>query len=99
MTFVSNETVSVIADPPLCPDFVIKLRSETDRLAGLQDKKQEYLENGIRLGWLIDPLSKTVHIYKRGSLPEIQSAPQSISGQDFLPGFVLELSEIRSRDS
>ena len=84
--------------PPLCPDFVVELRSESDRLAELLDKMQEYLENGIRLGWLIDPLLKTVHIYKPGSLPEIQSAPHSISGQDCLPGFVLELSEIWSLD-
>ena len=84
--------------PPLCPDFVVELRSDSDRLSELQDKMREYVENGIQLGWLIDPLMKTVHVYKPGQLTEIQSAPESISGQECLPGFVMNLKSIWSLD-
>ena len=84
--------------PPLCPDFVVELRSESDRLSDLQDKMQEYIENGIQLGWLIDPLMKTVHVYQKGNFIEIQQAPDSISGQNCLKGFVLELKSIWNVD-
>ncbi len=77
--------------PPLSPDFVVELRSESDRLIDLQEKMQEYMENGVRLGWLIDPLLKQVHIYKPGQVPEVRSSVESLSGEDCLPGFVLDL--------
>lgn len=80
--------------PPICPDFVIELRSETDRLKELQEKMQEYVNNGIRLGWLIDPKTKTVEIYRQGQSVEILESPATLSGEDVLPGFVLDLQLI-----
>jgi len=82
------------AYPPLSPDFVVELRSESDRLVDLQDKMQEYLDNGVRLGWLIDPLLKQVHIYKPERPPEVRSSIESLSDDEILPGFVLDLSTI-----
>lgn len=77
--------------PPLTPDFVIELRSETDRLGPLQDKMQEYLENGLRLGWLIDPQNRQVEIYRPASPVEVVSLPTTLSGESVLPGFALQL--------
>lgn len=79
---------------PLCPDFVIELRSETDSVQKLQDKMQEYLENGLRLGWLIDPKTKKVEIYRQGQEVEVLEFPVTLSGEDVLPGFVLDLEPI-----
>jgi Uma2 family endonuclease len=75
--------------PPLCPDFVIELRSKTDRLKPLQHKMQEYLESGLRLGWLINPQDEQVEIYRLGQAVEILSYPAPLSGEDVLPGFTL----------
>jgi Uma2 family endonuclease len=86
------------AFPPLCPDFVLELRTFSDRLKQLQKKMQEYLANGARLGWLIDPYEKTVHIYRPNQEPEILNNPPTVSGETVLPGFVLDLSEIYVRD-
>lgn len=82
--------------PPLCPDFVVELRSETDSLKTLQDKMQEYLNNGARLGWLIDPKTQTVEIYRLGREVEILQSPEILSGEDVLPDFVLTLKSIFS---
>jgi Uma2 family endonuclease len=79
---------------PLAPDFVIELRSETDRLPKLQEKMEEYRDNGVRLGWLINPQKKQVEIYRPGRDVEILEAPISLSGEDVLPGFVLDLRSI-----
>ena len=79
---------------PLCPDFVIELRSESDTLKDLQAKMAEYIENGARLGWLIDPKEKRVHVYRPHSDAEILDNPQSVSGEDVLADFVLDLAEI-----
>ncbi len=78
--------------PPICPDFVIELRSRTDRLAPLQAKMQEYLHSGLRLGWLIDPHHRRVEVYRAGQPVERLEQPQSLSGEEVLPGFVLEVS-------
>ena len=78
----------------ICPDFVVELRSTTDRLSTVQKKMQEYLENGARLGWLIDPKSKRVEIYRQGQTVEILDAPASLSGEDVLPGLTLSLKGI-----
>lgn len=79
---------------PICPDFVIELRSETDGLKVLQAKMQEYIDNGTRLGWLIDRQQRKVYIYCfNASVVELDQ-PQSISGDPILPGFVLDLSRI-----
>jgi len=79
--------------PPLAPDFVIELRSATDELETLQQKMQEYLENGVRLGWLIEPQNQQVEIYRQGQSKQTLD-PNSLSGEDVLPGFVLDLSII-----
>jgi len=79
---------------PLCPDFVIELRSETDTLKTLREKMQEYLENGTQLGWLIDPQNQRVEIYRLGKEVEILQSPVNLSGENVLPGFVLDLQEI-----
>ncbi|MFM6058656.1 MAG: Uma2 family endonuclease [Microcystis aeruginosa] len=75
----------------ICPDFVIELRSRTDSLTQLQAKMQEYLDSGLRLGWLIDPISQQVAIYRQNQEVEIVSLPTTLSWEDVLPGFTLEL--------
>jgi Uma2 family endonuclease len=79
---------------PLCPDFVIELRSESDRLRSLQDKMQEYLDNGAELGLLIDPLLRRVHVYRRNREIEILDNPVTFACEPLLPGFTLDLQEI-----
>ena len=79
---------------PLCPDFVLELRSKHDSLESLQQKMQEYQENGAKLGWLIDRNRKKVEIYRPKKSVEVQNSPDSLSGEDILPGFTLDLSEI-----
>ena len=80
--------------PPICPDFVIELRSNSDRLKPLQEKMAEYIENGVRLGWLIDPYKKQVHVYRKNGEIEILDEPKTVSGEDVLENFVLDLEEI-----
>jgi len=79
---------------PICPDFVVELRSRTDSLKELQEKMQEYIENGAQLGWLIDRKNKRVEIYRPGKDVEILDNPASLSGENVLPGFVLHLDQI-----
>ncbi|MBW4671971.1 MAG: Uma2 family endonuclease [Cyanomargarita calcarea GSE-NOS-MK-12-04C] len=79
---------------PVAPDFVVELRSESDSLKKLQEKMQEYIDNGVRLGWLIDPKTKTVEIYRQGCDVEVLQSPYSLSGEDVLPGFELNLNKI-----
>ena len=79
---------------PLCPDFVIELRSLTDGLSALQDKMSEYMENGAQLGWLIDPLGGQVFVYRPGAPVERLEEPDSVSADPVLPGFRLELAEL-----
>jgi Uma2 family endonuclease len=79
---------------PLCPDFVIELRSKTDRLTRLQAKMVEYIENGARLGWLIDPAARKVYIYRPGEEAETLENPEAVAGDPVLPGFRLQLNEI-----
>jgi Uma2 family endonuclease len=76
--------------PPICPDFVIELRSRTDRLKPLQEKMQEYLDSGLRLGWLINPQDQQVEIYRSGQPVEVIAMPTVLSGEETLPGFSLE---------
>jgi Uma2 family endonuclease len=83
---------------PLCPDFVIELRSPTDNLQAVLDKMQEYLDNGAQLGWLIDPLTRRVHVYLPQRPPEILEAPNTVSADPILPGFVLDLQKIWQPD-
>ena len=79
---------------PICPDFVIELRSKTDSLKPLREKMQEYIQNGLTLGWLIDPKGKTVEIYRRNREVEILQHPISLSGEDILPNFVMDLQKV-----
>lgn len=78
--------------PPLCPDFVIELRSRTDSLVQLQEKMQEYLNNGLQLGWLINPQAQEVEIYRPSQAVEIVPLPTTLSGEKVLPGFILDIS-------
>ena len=78
----------------LCPDFVVELRSKSDRLKTLQAKLEEYIANGAELGWLIDPKEKKVHIYQPGAPVQILENPSEVSGDPLLKGFVLKLSGI-----
>ncbi|NJM78252.1 MAG: Uma2 family endonuclease [Acaryochloridaceae cyanobacterium RU_4_10] len=94
----SERLIALNPDPegflPLAPDFVIELRSATDRLKPLQEKMREYQANGVRLGWLLNPQDHTVEIYRAGKEVEVLKSPKSLSGEDVLPGFVLELEGI-----
>jgi Uma2 family endonuclease len=81
---------------PLCPDFVLELRSPSDALHVLQDKMQEYIDNGARLGWLIDPTERMVYVYRPGESVERLEAPEKVSGEPVLPGLVLQLGSIWS---
>ena len=80
----------------ICPDFVIELRSASDGLPGLQAKLEEYLDNGLRLGWLIDPIDprRRVYIYRPNTPVEVLEAPETLSGDPELPGFTLDLKPV-----
>ena len=76
----------------IAPDFILELRSQTDVLSDVQDNLEEYLENGVRLGWLIDPIQETVEIYRQGKEKEILVKPETISGEAVLVEFRLNLN-------
>ena len=80
--------------PPLAPDFVIELRSSSDCMQILRDKMEEYINNGVRLGWLIDPQSRTVEIYEPGEAVETLYDPEFVAGDPVLPGFVLNMKKV-----
>jgi Uma2 family endonuclease len=82
--------------PPLCPDFAIELRSKSDNMQPLRKKMQEYIDNGLRLGWLIDTKNKKVEIYRANQPVEVVQNPTSLSGEDVLPGFILDLQVVFS---
>jgi Uma2 family endonuclease len=77
---------------PLCPDFVVEIRSSTDALKPLQKKMDEYIANGALLGLLIDPSKKTVHVYRPGQTTQVLKKPTTVSCDPELPGFILETS-------
>lgn len=79
---------------PLCPDFAIELRSPGDYFKSLQRKMQEYLDNGMRLGWLINRKERQVEIYRQGQAKQVLDNPISLSGEDVLPEFILELKVV-----
>ncbi|NEP60510.1 MAG: Uma2 family endonuclease [Symploca sp. SIO2G7] len=79
---------------PICPDFVVELRSASDTLSSLQIKMQEYIENGALLGWLIDRKNRKVYLYRPNQAPEILDNPNVIVGDPELPGFVLQMAKI-----
>ena len=80
----------------IVPDFVMELRSPSDRIAKLRAKMRRYIHQGVRLAWLIDPIRQQVEIYRPGREPEILLKPASLSGEEVLPGFVLDLRGILS---
>jgi Uma2 family endonuclease len=100
LSWVRNERWDSLSEkeqeqfPPLCPDFVLELRSKTDRLNTLQAKMEEYIANGAQLGWLIDPLERKVHIYRPAAEPEVLDNPEQVSGEPLLKGFVLDVRSI-----
>jgi Uma2 family endonuclease len=79
---------------PLCPDFVVEILSPSDDLKTTQEKMREYLDNGSRLGWLLNRKKRQVEIYRQGKTVEILDNPTTLSGEDVLPGFILELDSI-----
>ena len=83
--------------PPLCPDFVVEIRSPSDQLAPLQQKMQEYLDNGAQLGWSIDPLKRTVQVYRPGVPSERLDRPKSVSAAPVLPGCQIDLENLWPR--
>lgn len=80
--------------PQVIPDFVIELRSDTDRLPKLREKMEEYQSNGVRLGLLIDPKNRQVELYRPGQDPTIYKSPNSIDCSEVMPGCILSMSEI-----
>ena len=79
---------------PLCPDFVVELRSKSDNMEPLREKMREYIANGARLGWLVDRKNQKVEIYRQSQDVEILDHPRTLSGEDVLPGFVLDLTDV-----
>jgi Uma2 family endonuclease len=100
VSWVLNERLDILSDEewegflPLCPDFVLELRSPSDALSVLQEKMIEYMANGARLGWLLDPRRKQVQIYRPDRSPERLVDPPEIFGESVLPGFCLRLPEL-----
>lgn len=78
----------------LCPDFVIELRSRWDTLKGQQEKMRQYLDNGTRLAWLIDPRNRRIYVYRKGEGVEVLTDGEIVSADPILPGFVLQLTEL-----
>lgn len=78
--------------PPVCPDFIIELRAQSDALEPLQQKMQEYIDNGLRLGWLINPQDRQVEIYRPNQPHQVLQNPDRVDGEDVLPGFVFDLA-------
>jgi Uma2 family endonuclease len=83
---------------PLCPDFVTELRSPSDHLKTLQDKMQEYSDNGAQLGWLFDTPNRRVYVYRPGKAVECLENPTMLLGDPELPGFALDLAKIWEAD-
>ena len=100
LAWIKNERWEKLSDderekfPPLCPDFVIELRSLSDSIRNLQNKMTEYMENGAALGWLIDPLEKKFHVYRPNAEIEILDNPKQVSGEPLLKGFVLNVKKL-----
>jgi Uma2 family endonuclease len=100
VAWIRNERLQVLTDEqwqrflPLCPDFVLELRSPSDSMRTLREKMEEYRQNGAQLGWLLDPVGKQVHVYRPGATVEVMDNPASVSGEPLLRGFVLDVRQI-----
>jgi Uma2 family endonuclease len=77
--------------PPIAPDFIIELRSRTDSLEPLQEKMQEFMDSGVKLGWMFNPQDQQVEIYRQGQEKEVRDLPTQLSGEQVLPGFELQV--------
>jgi Uma2 family endonuclease len=84
--------------PPIAPDFVMELRSQSDRLETLRQKMQEYINSGVRLGWMFNPQEQQVEIYRPGQPPEIRQLPTQLNGESVLPGFVLQVERFNESE-
>ena len=100
-SWVNNERWEMLTEiqqkeefSPISPDFVVELRSSSDSLKKLREKMQEYIDNGVRLGWLIDTTQKQVEISRIGQDVEILESPNTLSGEDILPGFILDFNKV-----
>lgn len=100
-SWMSNERWDILTQTqqeeefsPLAPDFVVELRSSNDALEKLQARMCEYIDNGVRLGWLIDPKAKQVEVYRQGQDVEVLQSPPVLSGEDVLPHFELNLNKV-----
>ncbi len=99
-SWVANSRIAMLSPEsrsgflPLCPDFVIELRSKSDSLRMLRSKMTEYIANGALLGWLIDPLKRTVHVYRPNCPVEPMENPEEASAEPELPGFVLDVKSV-----
>ena len=78
----------------ICPDFVLEIRSESDSVQELKTKMKEYIDNGCRLAWLIDPKNKETHVYRTTGSNEVISFDKELSGEEVMPGFSIDLSKI-----
>ena len=100
VSWVRNERLKALTDEqwqrflPLCPDFVLELRSPSDALRRLQTRMEEYRRNGAQLGWLLDPIARRVHVYRPGPAVEILDDPLTLTGDPLLRGFMLEPPQI-----
>jgi Uma2 family endonuclease len=100
VAWVRNEQIDALTDEqwhkflPLCPDFVLELRSPSDSVAMLRQKMEEYRDNGAQLGWLLDPVAKRIYVYRPDAAVEVLDNPSTISGGLLLPGFVLNVPQI-----
>ena len=100
VSWIKRERVEALTEKqqegfaPICPDFVLELRSPSDTVAEVQQKMDEYMANGARLGWMIDPFSQRVYIYRPEQPVECLENPEAVAGDPVLPGFVLHVREI-----
>ena len=98
--WVSSERWNALTDDqkdsflPFCPDFLIEVRSKSDRRRPLEEKMQLWMENGATLAWLIDPIDATVTIYRTGQQPETLTRPDSIKATEPVAGFTLHTAEL-----
>ena len=100
VSWVRNERLEAISDEewekflPLCPDFVLELRSPSDPLRVVQKKMEEYMGNGARLGWLLDPARRQVHLYRPRARPQVLENPENLPGEPVLNRFVLDVRQV-----
>ncbi len=101
-SWVSSERLATVSAaqlqkfPPLCPDFVVEVKSPSDSLKGLQAKMEQWLQNGVRLGFLVDTATETAYVYAAGQpVQTVQGFDQELSGEPVLPGFRLDLRELK----